>query len=86
MDSPHPGDSSNLGLRDWNGEEQVHSKDAPHLDPLLLLSPFFSSPLAYCCCGGGSREGEGAEERERDVQGEELKLARKGGVGKGLSP
>ena len=80
MDSPHPSRSSNLGLRGWDGEEQVHSKHAPHLDPLLLLSPFFSSPLAYCCCGGGSREGKGCSGEGERCQGEKLEQERRDGV------
>ena len=46
VDSPHLGRSSNLGQRNWRGEKYVYSQDAPHPDS-LLLSPFFSSPLAY---------------------------------------
>ena len=54
-------------MRDWGGEEQVYSKDAPHLDPSLLLNSFFSFSLTNCCCGGGSREEGDAEERARGV-------------------
>ena len=39
MDSPHLDRSSNLGLRDRGGKEQVYSKDAPHLDPPVISQP-----------------------------------------------
>jgi len=66
------------------------SKSAPKMHHILILSSssihFSSFPLLIAAVEEVPEEGEGAEERERDVQGEELKLARKGGVGKGLSP
>ena len=81
MDSPHLGHSQNLEQWDWGGEEQVYSKDAPHLDPLSSSIPFSPFPLLIAVVeevtergrmlwrGGEMFSGEGLEQKRRDSDG-----------------
>ena len=89
MDSPHLGHSQNLEQWDWGGEEQVYSKDAPHLDPLSSSIHFSPFPLLIaaveeilergrCYWWGVGWGGVLWEENEEKGEGT--------GAGKGLGP